>query len=130
MNVSKYSGCEANSRATHSSERSRSALEYARPVSVVPASHARSACSNAQDLDHWWLTSRPSTTRLGDDEERSLLMTTALRPWLIAATTASAETIAVTGTCPSNQPCFLEAMILSSSRRLHRTTGSPVSTAG
>src|ERR1019366_8777444 len=130
MNSRKYSGCLAKALATHSSERSRSALKYAGPFASRSSSAHRSSSSHARDLYHWWFTARPSTTRLGDEADRSLLMTTEDRRWAIAATRARLERIAVTGTCPSSQPEALDERILSSRRLRQRTIGSPVLDAG
>ena len=93
-----YAVSSLKRRATQSSLRSRRKLATASdgPTASVMASPI--STSAAQDLLHWWLTSRPRHERLATDAECSLLITTPPRPLATAASAPSRVTIAVTGT--------------------------------
>ena len=81
-------------------------------------------------LEYWWLIARPSTTSVADEADHSFDMTTASRPSSTAATSAIAEMIPVTGTCPLRKPSSRERSTCSSMSRSARTIGSPVTAAG
>ena len=103
-----YASSRANARAIASSEAGRSTEKICRP----PATSATAACSRRsarRPLLNWWLTSMPSQARFPLEAERSLAMATASNPCSAAVSSATHETIAVTGTWPLSAPAPFSA---------------------
>src|ERR1700742_2346032 len=119
----------ANRSAIHSSVRARSAEKYS-GMPGVWASTPRNAASNASLLEYWWLTDWSSVWTVGTEADHSLDMTTASRSSSVAASTAMAEMIPVTGTWPFRKPSSRDRSSCGSISRPARTTGSPVTAAG
>ncbi len=125
-----YRSRAANSRPTHSSVRSRSQEKYSGIGAGLSASTPRKAASKLALLEYWWFTGRPWSRSVGMDADHSLDMTTASRSSSTAASTAIADRIPVTGTCPLRKPSSAERSSCGSISRSARTTGSPVTAAG
>ena len=118
----------ANRSPTHSSVRSRSAEKY--PGRPSAFSRSRKPASKAADLDHWWLTWRPSCSSVGTEADHSLDITTVSRSLSVAASTAIAEMMPVTGTWPLRKPSSAERSNCGSISRPARRTGRPLTAAG